>query len=94
MSILKKNQSIFDYVTQSSGSILSIVDFCDAQDFSITQILDKSVSVAEWSTDNRDVDVANYYSSKNIELATNEEEVITPTSSVIGECVVGEAIIQ
>lgn len=71
MSIVKQNQSVFDYATQTNGDARAVIEFCLLNGFGLTQDLDAGTVVenAETSIYKND-DIINYFESKEIELTT------------------------
>lgn len=79
----KQNQSTFDLATQIKGSAEAILDFCLANELSVTSLTNGPAEAENpllvpgrvllaFETIYRNDDVANYYLAKGLELATGD----------------------
>jgi hypothetical protein len=71
-TIIKSNQSTFDVATQLSGDVKAVLDFCIANELSITDDLTIGVESVDYNTLFKNDLISNYYSARGIELATGE----------------------
>lgn len=91
MSIVKQNQSPFDYTTQKNGDVRAVIEFCLLNGFGLTQDLSAGTEVIDAEDSQYKEDgVINYFESKNIELATGSP--ITETLALgIGTMIIGSS---
>lgn len=70
---IKQNQSSFDFATQTSGDVKSVLDFCVLNELSLTDDLEAgSEGLIPEDTIYKNEIVVNYYESKEYELATSQ----------------------
>lgn len=81
--IAKQNQSTFDLATQIKGSAEAILDFCLANELSVTSLTNGAAEaenplltpgreLLDFTTINKNDEVADYYQAKALELATGD----------------------
>ena len=79
----KQHQSTFDLATQIKGSAEAVLDFCLANELSITSLTNGAAEaenplltpgreILDFVTINKNDEVANYYQAKALELATGD----------------------
>lgn len=85
---IKQNQSTFDFATQTSGDVKSVLDFCVLNNLNLTDNLEAgSEGLIPENTVYKNEIVTNYYESKGYELATNESR--ESFNYGIGQMVIG-----
>lgn len=67
------NQSLFDIAIQVDGTVLTAFDWAVANEMSVTDSLIPGQTLINPNSQFRDVDVANYFKSKNQFIATSQD---------------------
>lgn len=68
--IIKQNQSAFDFATQISGDVKAVLDFCLANELSITDEIQAGTDSNDYITTYKNEIVIDYFQAKETELAT------------------------
>lgn len=92
MSVIKQNQSTLDLSTQLNGDAKSVIDFCIANDFSVTQDLLAGLEYVNSDTSNKNEINESFFFNKEKELATSEPKV-AKIEKGIGTMIVGSDFI-
>lgn len=75
--ILKQYQSTFDFSTQTSGDVKSVIAFCVLNGYSFTEEIPAGTEVLIPDTEYKSDLTLDYFDSKEIELATGETKADT-----------------